>query len=155
MQDEQNFRRYATYSMWHRWRSVLRFIGNPDTARALGMIDLDNAIWIEWRKGAHEPLALIEVARDDDSEKPYYVLARFGELAGLPAYVVRYQLAGRPNEAYPAVEDISRFRVRRVWPNLERGYREYTPGEYALWLVQLRESLAREFLKDQGWKLPL
>lgn len=155
MQDEQHFARYADYSVWHRWKSVLRFLPNPDTARALGMIDIDNVVWIEWRKETREPLAVIETALDGPEEKGHQVLARFGELCQRPAFVVRYRLAGVPNPGYPhlQVKDIAAFRVRRVWPNPERGYREMTPKQYAEWLVQIRELEARAFLRQLGWNL--
>jgi hypothetical protein len=148
--EEQNNRRYATYSLWHRERSIVRYLENPDDAHQLGCIDIDAVCWIEWERGSRDPLALIETARDDPGkDKSGTVLRNLGALANIPTFIVLYVPASHPNPAYPQVPDIERFRIRRLWPDPEKAYRELTCKQYAEWLKQLRELQTRNLLRKR------
>ena len=133
--------RDACYSAWHRMPSTKRFVGLKD-ARALGMIDIDAALYIEYNDGTHGPLALVETALDSNWHKSTTVLVRLAQRCSppLPAFLVLYTKSDQPNPANPAVADIAAFRVRRVWPNPEPTFTALTPQEWAVRLVNLRRA---------------
>ena len=108
------------------------------------MVDLDCSLFIEYDDGSKEPLALVETAREvGQAFKPATVTLALAKKARLPCYVVLYTPAVAPNPADPAWRDIERFRVRRLWPQPEREWRELTPGEWATGLLRIREWSAR------------
>ncbi len=143
MQEERYNTRDRSYSAWHRRGSTRRFVG-IDRAQLLSMIDLDGAVYVEFDHEDKEPLALIEVARDvGQPHKTASVVRRLAKKARLPAYVVLYRLAEQANPADPTHRDIERFRVRRLWPHPEQGWRELSPEEWASGLLKIREWAAR------------
>ena len=84
---------------------------------------------IEYCSICHEPLALIEVAKDSgQSHKSHMVTKKLAEKAGLPAYVVFYKV----NEK----GEIIQFRVRQVAPT-EGEEQIMTPEQYADFLRKL------------------
>ena len=131
--------RDLSYSAWHRPESVGRFV---KASRALTMLDLDSVLFSEYAPGNRMPLALIEVAKDVGQEKVADVTRHLAELAGLPAYVALYRTAANANPANPQWPDINQFRVKRLWPTPEPGWRVLTPQQWADALVQIR-----------GWQL--
>lgn len=143
MQEERYGTRDRSYSAWHRRQSTARFIG-LERAQLLAMIDLDAALYVEYDNRSREPLALIETARDVGQDfKSASVTMRLARRAGVPAYVLLYDLDGRRNPADPRWRDIARFRVKRLWPRPERAWRTLTPPEWAAGLVQIRAWAAR------------
>ena len=117
MQVERHGTRDRTYSAWHRRPSIRRFVG-IERAQLLAMIDLDASLFVEYDDQTKEPVALIETARDvGQAFKAATVTARLAKRAGLPAYVVLYTPASNLNPSDQEWQDISRFRVRRLWPN--------------------------------------
>ncbi|MHB2019992.1 MAG: hypothetical protein ACYCW6_23880 [Candidatus Xenobia bacterium] len=61
----------------------------------------------------------------------------------MPAFIVLYTLADRPNPADPAWRDIASFRVRRVWPEPVTVWQQLTPKKCAERLLALRVWAAR------------
>lgn len=118
MQEEQFLIRDRAYGVWHRTRSISRFIGARE-AKALTMADLDSVLFVEFGCSNKLPLALVEVARDIGQDKASGVIHQLARMAGLPAFVALYSPASRANPASPAWHDIEEFRVRRVWPKPE------------------------------------
>lgn len=139
MSQEEIFgERDRSYSAWHRRMSTRRFIG-IERAQLLSMIDLDGCLYCEFDSATCEPLALIETARDrGQARKVATVTARLAERARVPAYVVLYRLADVPNPADRSQLDIEAFRVRRLWPQPETGWRALKPKEWAEAIVQIR-----------------
>lgn len=138
MQEERYGTRDRSYSAWHRRHSTRRFIG-IDQAQLLAMIDLDAALYVEYDSGSKEPLALIETARDvGQPYKSATVTKRLAKRAGIPGYCVLYTCAEVPNPADPHWCDIKGFRVRRLWPSPERGWRKLGPQEWASALLKIR-----------------
>ena len=137
-QEERFGTRDRSYSAWHRRMSTRRFVG-IENAQLLSMIDLDASLYVEYDDGTKEPLALIETARDvGQGFKPATVTANLAKRADLPCFVVLYTLAGTPNPADTNWSDISRFRVRRLYPQPENAWRTVTPAEWAQTLMALR-----------------
>lgn len=138
MQEEQYGTRDRTYSAWHRRLSTRRFVG-IDRAQLLAMIDLDASLYVEYDDGTKEPVALIETARDvGQAYKSATVTTKLAKMAGLPCYCVLYECANDPNPADPVWPDISRFRVKRMWPKPEKAWRTVEPGEWAGALLRIR-----------------
>lgn len=138
MQEERFGSRDRTYSAWHRRMSTRRFVG-IERAQLLSMIDLDGALFVEFDSGSRQPLALIETARDVG--QPYKcatVTANLAKRARIPCFCLLYTTDATANPADPRARDISRFRIRRLWPRPERSWRTVTPGEWANALVQIR-----------------
>lgn len=137
--EERFHTRDLTYSIWHRPRSIERFVDHS-TAVTLGMIDLDGIIYTEYDNGTKEPIALIEFARDKGVDKAATVLKRLAMrcVPQLPAFVVLYTPSTGRNPADPSYQDIAMFRVRRVCPEPETKYFVYTPRLWALQLASLR-----------------
>ena len=120
------------------------------------MIDLDAALYIEFDGNSREPLALIETARDvGQANKCATVTTRLAMRAGLPCFVLLYRVARTANPADPTTLDIASFRVRRLWPRPERGWRSVTPREWARALMRIRQWAARrldlEAANDPQW----
>ena len=155
MQSERTGTRDRAYSAWHRSRSIRRFVGGK-RAEELSMIDLDGAMYVEYDDLEKEPLALIETALDIGQQtKPATVTARLAQRAGLPAYVVLYTPSSQPNPADGLQPDIQRFRVRRIWPSPEPGWRQITPRSWAEALLQIRQwswaKWAGDAANDPAW----
>jgi hypothetical protein len=139
-QEERFGTRDLSYSIWHRARSIGRFVGE-ERAATLGMIDLDGVMFLEYEDGSREPLALIELAMDTGQrEKVAVVMKRLAQRCSpqLPAFVVLYRLSDKPNPASPQHRDIAMFRVRRLCPEPETGWMLFTPQTWAAKLLSLR-----------------
>jgi hypothetical protein len=148
MQEERYGSRDRTYSAWHRRHSTRRYVG-LEKAQLLSMIDLDGALYCEFDGRSSEPLALIETALDrGQGRKAATVTRRLAQRAGLPAYAVLYRQADYRNPADPSQWDIDQFRVRRLWPTPERGWRTLNPLEWAEALIQIREWAAARFDRE-------
>ncbi|RLK36117.1 hypothetical protein C7417_3893 [Cupriavidus plantarum] len=122
----------------------------PSQAETLTMVDLDSVLFAEYDHLGKVPLALVEVARDIGQEKPAGVLQGLAKLANLPAYVALYEPAANPNPANPNWSDIENFRVRRLWPHPEQGWRSLTPAEWAQALIQIRHWQSNRFAGVQA-----
>jgi hypothetical protein len=156
MQEEQFPLRDRAYSAWHRRLSTRRFIG-IERATRLSMIDLDAALYVEFDDQSREPLALIETARDvGQGHKVATVTAKLARRARLPAYTLLYQLANQPNPADTRYPDIRGFRVRRIWPLPEPGWRTLTPQQWANALLEIRDwsadRLDVQAANDPSWE---
>lgn len=153
MQEELTGQRDLTYSQWHRWTSIARYVGTPDAAKRLTLIDLDACVWIEADCDTKHPLALIETARDTGKFKPGTILCNLARLADIPAFVVLYRVSETARNPFAAdYPDIVGFRIRRLYPTLEGAFREYTCREYAVWLQQLRDVQSRKLWRDSGFQ---
>jgi hypothetical protein len=159
-QQEMTHKRWQTYSTWHRTESIARFTPNPDLAACLCQMDIDASLWVEWRYQDKQPIALIEVACDKGQEKSstsMTVLLNLARRADIPAYLVFYTPAPTSNPVNCSVEDIASFRVRRLYPSPWPQYQVFTPEQYTLLLLQLREAGARKSWKEfrnpsfDGW----
>jgi hypothetical protein len=112
------------------------------------MIDLDAALWVEYDDTTKQPLALIETARDVGQDyKTATVtqnLAKLCTVRIVPAYVVLYTTSENSrNPAAPSFPDITKFRVKRLWPApVELSWTAYSPQEWAESLVELRKYAA-------------
>lgn len=152
-QEEKYNQRNRHYSAWHRRLSTGRYIG-IENAQLLAMIDLDASLYVEYDDGTKEPVALIETAQDvGQPYKTATVTAKLAERADLPCYVVLYTLSDKPNPADSTWNDIVSFRVRRLYPQPERGFRVVEPGDWAKALLEIRKYGARyvdRLLFDQG-----
>jgi hypothetical protein len=137
--------RDLTYSAWHRTKSLARFIG-IEKAQTLALIDIDAAPFVEYHDGDKDPLILIETALDvGQFAKAATVTRRLAMRCYpmLPAYTVLYTPAQTANPADPTQRDIEQFRVKRLHPNTEAGWKIYTPQEFAEKLVSARLQSAR------------
>lgn len=141
MQVERYSTRDRSYGIWHRAKSIGRFLGLKQ-ASSLTMADLDSVLFAEYDYPNKLPLCLVEVARDIGQEKPAGVTQNLARLAGIPAYVALYSHSGDPNPSNTNWPDIEQFRVKRLWPKPEEGWRTLTPVDWARALVQIR-----------GWQL--
>jgi hypothetical protein len=123
--------RDLTYSAWHReWAGL--HIGEA-AADKLKVIDLD---WVEFCGNCWWPLALMELAVDDDQiNKTAIVTQRLAGLARLPSAVVFYRKTGPPG-------GVSRFRVRVMTP-AQRPETIMAPHTYARWLWALHSQHLR------------
>ncbi|WP_028223213.1 hypothetical protein [Paraburkholderia oxyphila] len=143
MQEEQFLIRDRAYGVWHRPRSLSRFLGRRK-AQSLTMADLDSVLFVEYGYDNKLPLALVEVARDIGQEKPTGIIRELARMANLPAFVSLYTPAPRANPASPAWHDIDGFRVN-VWPMPEAQWRSLTPAEWADALVEIRDWQLRKY----------
>ena len=141
--------RDRAYGVWHRAASIARFLGQRD-AESLTMVDLDSVLFTEYDHRGKLPLALVEVARDVGQEKPAGVMQQLAQLANVPAYVALSTAAPTANPANPNWDDIESFRVRRMWPRHEPGWRVLTPSQWARALVQIRGWQLRRFEVQQA-----
>jgi len=144
MRTERYETRDRAYGAWHRAPSIGRYL-HRDQAESLTMVDLDSVLFTEYDHGAKLPLALVEVARDIGQEKPAGVMQQLARLANVPAYVALYTSAPEANPTNPNWSDIEHFRVQRLWPRPETGWRVLTPGQWAQALVQIRGWQMRRF----------
>lgn len=144
MQTERYTSRDRSYGIWHRVKSINRFLEQRQ-ANALTMADLDSVLFAEYNYPNKLPLCLIEVARDIGQEKPAGVIINLAKMAGIPAYVALYTHAERPNPSNANWPDIDRFRIKRVHPHPEAGWRTLAPQEWAKALVQIRGWQLRRF----------
>lgn len=166
--------RDMSYSAWHRAASIGRFLRGLDrdkhrvrmidgpwceypdlrketVAEQLGMIDIDH-VFVDGKHFDRKPLALIESARTFGGQmtnKRATITAKLGELAGIPVFVVLYELADSDIPRMPGYRDIAMFYVRPYWPLRMQHYWQMTPAQYALFLVRLRLE------KDNIWQPPL
>jgi len=147
MQEEQFLIRDRAYGVWHRPRSLSRYLGRRQ-ANSLTMADLDSVLFVEYGYDNKLPLALVEVARDIGQEKPTGVIKELARMANLPAFVSLYTPSSQANPASPARHDIEGFRVKRVWPRPEANWRSLTPSEWADALVQIRDWQLRKFASE-------
>jgi len=145
-QEERYGTRGRHYSAWHRRMSTQRFIG-IENAQLLAMIDLDASLYVEYDDQTKEPLALIETARDVDQQyKSATVTCNLAKrtVPPVPCYIVLYKLANTYNPADRQWQDISGFRVRRLWPEPPTGWVCYSPEEWAKQLLLLRRYCAHK-----------
>lgn len=145
MQEEQFLIRDRSYGVWHRSRSISRYIGKRE-AKALTMADLDSVLFVEYGYGNKLPLALVEVAQDIGQDKPTGVIRELAKMANLPAFVALYTPAQQANPISPAWHDIDGFRVRRVWPKPEASWRSLTPEQWANALLRIRDWQLRKYV---------
>ncbi|MBU9445902.1 hypothetical protein KTE62_29855 [Burkholderia multivorans] len=144
MRLEQYETRDRAYGAWHRAPSIRRYL-QAAQAESLTMVDLDSVLFTEYDNGAKVPLALVEVARDIGQEKPAGVIQHLARLADVPAYVALYTPSEAANPANPNWSDIMAFRVKRLWPSPEPGWRVLSPAQWARALVQIRGWQMRRF----------
>ncbi|MFM0177143.1 hypothetical protein PQR52_01610 [Paraburkholderia aspalathi] len=136
--------RDRSYGAWHRAPSIARFIDRTQ-AESLTMADLDSVLFTEYDHLGKVPLALVEVARDIGQDKPAGVLMRLAQLANVPAYVALYTPTASANPSNGNWTDIECFRVQRLWPQPEDGWRRLTPSQWAHALVRIRDWQMRRF----------
>lgn len=144
MQFERFLQRDRAYGVWHRARSIARYLGFGRAAQ-LSMLDLDSVLFTEYDALGKTPLCLIEVAMDIGQDKPAGVIRRLAAMAGIPAYVALYTPAPHMNPTNVNWKDIERFRIQRIWPHPEKGWRDLSPGEWADALVRIRGWQMRRF----------
>lgn len=119
------------FNEWHRQDSISRYISTAD-ARALAALDLDLC---EYSRPGGPVVLLHEVAEDrGQSGKQTKVISSLAEQAGIFALCTLYKLSDEMNPHSPGVPDISGFRVRRIWPDPQQGWKSLTPREYATYL---------------------
>lgn len=159
-QEERFGYRDLIYSAWHRRGSTQRFIG-IERAQLLAMIDIDCSIFVECDDGTHEPLALIEAARDiGQPHKAHSILKALARRTQpvVPAYVLLYRPSLKQrNPADKRHVDIEQFRYRRIWPEprnaAEMGFAVVSPQEWAEKLLRLRDWSAKTIdrsIRDRG-----
>ncbi len=94
----------------------------------MAMIDLDG---VEYCYKCRRPLLLVEVARDTEQpEKSTRVLVELAKLSGVDAIVALYTPGSGET-------DITQFRVKRVYPELDEQWTIMPPQRFAsmLWDV--------------------
>jgi hypothetical protein len=144
MQAERYPTRDRSYGIWHRVRSIGRFL-TTQQADTLTMADMDSVLFAEYNYPDKLPLCLIEVAQDIGQDKPAGVIRNLAKLAGIPAFVALYTHAEHPNPSNTNWPDIHHFRIKRVWPHPEEGWRSLTPDEWANALLRIRGWQLRRF----------
>lgn len=155
MQEERFHSRDLTYSMWHRRRSVARYVGS-EQAQLLSMCDVDCVLWLEYDHEDKRPLALIETALDvGQSHKPATAIRNLAVRAKVPAYLCLYSRSALNNPAEECVADVSNFRVKRLWPAPERDWRNLSPEEWAGALLRIRAWQSRRLDKEAIEEKPL
>lgn len=129
MRWEQTGQRSLVYSHWHRL-----YLGHDEA-----MIDIDAA---EYCRRCSKVLALIETARDGGRAKSATVLGQLARQAGVLALCVLYTIADptdqerggclcEPNRlAADCPHGITRFRVKKVWPDPQKLYVAMSPEEF-------------------------
>ena len=148
MQEEKYNTRDRSYSAWHRRNSTRRFVG-IEVAQNLAMIDLDASLYVEYDDGTKEPLALVETAIDvGQAYKTATVTKKLAERAGIPAFVLLYELADDPNPADCDFMDIKSFRAKVInWPFKEDpksfDWVKMDPEKWCRFLVWLRLKQAK------------
>ena len=144
MQAERFATRDRSYGIWHRSKSISRFLSSPQ-ANSLTMADLDSVLFTEYHYPNKIPLCLVEVAMDIGQDKPAGVIRNLARMADIPAFVALYSHSDDPNPANPNWQDIREFRVQRVWPHPETRWRTLSPNQWAKALVQIRGWQLRRF----------
>lgn len=144
MQAERYISRDRSYGIWHRVKSIARYL-TAQQAGSLTMADLDSVLFTEYEYPNKLPLCLIEVAMDIGQEKPVGVIRNLARLADIPAYVALYTHAERPNPSNHNWPDIEQFRIKRIWPRPEESWRTLSPNEWAQALVRIRGWQLRRF----------
>lgn len=143
MQKEKYGIRDLCYSAWHRAASIRRFVG-WERAQLLSMCDADCVLFLEYEASTKEPLALIETAQDvGQSDKPATAITRLAQRAKIPAYLILYSQSEGVNPADRRWRDVRGFRIRRLWPRPERGWRPLTPKQWADGLLRIRAWAAK------------
>lgn len=138
MQEERYGTRDLSYSAWHRAASIRRYVG-WERAQLLSMVDADCVLFLEMAHDSKEPLCLVEAAVDVGQDyKPATAIARLAKRARIPAYLVLYERAEQPNPADPRCVDVAGFRVKRLWPRADTGWRRVPPEEWASALLRIR-----------------
>lgn len=122
---ERNGTRDLTYSEWHRTKSLGRYVGQR-AAYECSTIDID---WCEYCRRCGEPLALLEMTC---GSKPKHapVMTRLAKRADVPGYSLSYETDDHG--------EIVLFHLRHLTPSDDRSF-TFTAGEWAMWLVGLRE----------------
>jgi hypothetical protein len=144
MQTERYTTRDRSYGVWHRVRSIARFLG-PRKACGLAMADLDSILFAEYNYPDKLPLCLIEAATDVGQEKSAGMVRNLARMAGIPAYIALYTPATHANPSNQDWPDIAHFRIKRIWPSPEPAWRTLSPSEWAQALVQIRDWQLRRF----------
>jgi len=147
MTPERYLLRDRAYGVWHREKSISRFLDHRQ-ARTLTMADLDSVLFVEYGHSGKLPLVLVEVAMDIGQEKPTGVIRELARLANLPAFVALYTPAATANPTARAWNDIDGFRVKRVWPKPEPEWRNLSPQQWAEALVHIRDWQLRRFVNQ-------
>jgi len=155
MTPERYLIRDQAYGVWHREKSIGRFLDHRQ-ARTLTMADLDSVLFVEYGHSGKLPLALVEVAMDIGQEKPTGVIRELAKMANIPAFVALYKPAATANPTARAWNDIDQFRVKRIWPRPDREWRNLSPQQWAEALVNIRNWQLRRFVKqaaanDEGY----
>lgn len=130
--------RDQAYSLWHRPSSIRRYVP-IHLAELLKVVDVDATYWVEYLDRSI-PVALVETAIDIGQSFKVAAVTRSlasGHVPTLPAYVALYRHAVTANPAYPGVPDISRFRVKQIWPKEESEFRIVSPQEWAHQIAEL------------------
>jgi hypothetical protein len=122
MHAERYQTRDRSYGIWHRMKSIGRFLGAKQ-AGALTMADLDAVLFAEYNYPDKLPLCLIEVAQDIGQDKSTGVIHNLAKLADIPAFVALYTHADYPNPSNTNWPDIDHFRIKRIWPHPEDSWR--------------------------------
>jgi hypothetical protein len=149
--------RDLTYSTWHRWPSIGRYIP-ISIAKHLVMMDFDfveydlstkevvlykeifrcyNKNYVEKRESAKEVGVYIKQAKKTffaNNNNPN-VVNRYDYKP--PVYLVGYERSDRLNPTNDKQCDIAKFFVKEVWPEREE-VRELLPEEWAKELVEKR-----------------
>lgn len=138
----QHGRPDGVYNTWHRLDSISRFIP-PEIAEEMLSIDVD---LLEINSGGYA-LMLTEAVRANTwplrkikNTSGISKLADVERKFNLPAYLVAYEPANRPNPADERYEDIERFFVQRRLPKPQhkKYFIELTPQQWAEKLVKIR-----------------
>jgi hypothetical protein len=149
MKAESYTTRDRSYGIWHRVKSIARFL-EPHQANALTMADLDSVLFAEYDYPNKLPLCLVEVAQDIGQEKLAGVIQNLAKMADIPAFVALYTHAVERNPANENWPDIEQFRVQRVWPHPEASWRTLTPQEWANALIKIRNWQLRRFQQQEA-----
>lgn len=118
--------RDLTYSQWHRSKSLSRYVGQR-AAYECSVIDID---WCEYCRRCKKPLALIETTMGP-RPKPATVTTHLGLMADLPVLSLAYEVDDHGQ--------ITVFHLQHLAPERENQVFTLTSGEWAMWLVGLRE----------------
>ncbi len=137
MQTERYFMRDRSYGIWHRVKSIARFLA-PREAASLTMADVDSVLFAEYNWGDKMPLCLVEVGRDVGQNKDASMLQQLAKRADLPAFIALYTHAANRNPSDERWPDIESFRVKRIWPLPQDQWMVLTPLEWAEQLVFVR-----------------
>lgn len=143
LSEEKYGTRDLTFSIWARLRSLARYVG-VECAQTASMVDVDSVLWISTDTESKAPLCLLEVARDvGQPYKPTTAITALARRASVPAYLAFYTVAPYRNPCDARAADITQFRIRRLHPRPEFGYRTLQPAEFAEAILQIRAWSAR------------